>query len=117
MGLLVFDPDAAPKAPKIRTTGVLVWSTLAIMIDIGVQNLQVYNRDVPWLHLTPEIMSRWSTTFPKPALFPHNQPDLAQRSQSKTCLLCDTADMSAVSNSRHFCCVTRQTYLLYKDGL
>ena len=27
----------------------------------------------------------------------------------RTCPLCDTADMSAVSNSGHACCVTQQT--------
>ena len=30
----------------------------------------------------------------------------------QTCLLCHTADMSAVSHSRHVCCVTQQTCLL-----
>ena len=30
----------------------------------------------------------------------------------QTCLLCHTADMSAVSDSRHVCRVTQQTYLL-----
>ena len=30
----------------------------------------------------------------------------------QTCLLCDTADMSAVSHSRHVCCATRQACLL-----
>ena len=30
----------------------------------------------------------------------------------QTCLLCEIADMSAVSHSRHVCCVTQQTCLL-----
>ena len=30
----------------------------------------------------------------------------------QTCLLCHTADMSAVTHSRHVCCVTPQTCLL-----
>ena len=31
----------------------------------------------------------------------------------RTCLLCGTANMSAVRHSRHPCCVTQQTCLLY----
>ena len=30
----------------------------------------------------------------------------------QTCLLCDTADMSAVCHSIHVCCVTQQTCVL-----
>ena len=34
----------------------------------------------------------------------------------QTCLLCHAADMSAVSRSRHVCCVTRQTFLLCRTA-
>ena len=34
----------------------------------------------------------------------------------QTCLLCVTADMSAVQHSRHVCCVTQQTCLLCDRG-
>ena len=40
----------------------------------------------------------------------HRSPRVAMRQQ--TCLMCDTADMSAVSHSRNVCCATQQTCLL-----
>ena len=44
----------------------------------------------------------------------HGSPRSHMRQQ--TCLLCETADISAVSQSRHACCVTQQTRLLCRTA-
>ena len=49
---------------------------------------------------------------PKTIPLPHSKftsPSFRQQ----TCLLCDTADMSAVGYIRHVCCVTQRTCLLW----
>ena len=52
-------------------------------------------------------------SYEQPRIIVHLSLDSTSAPPQQTCLLCHTADMSAVCHSRHVCCATQQTRLLY----
>ena len=78
-------------------------------------SLQTYKREsTTYIYIYTYIICCHVQNAPfgrKQCLPPHTAVIVCCDTQ-QTCLLCDTADMSAVSHSRHVCCVKQQTCLL-----
>ena len=91
---------------------IYIWHFLICCL---VQNVPLYPRQCLLCHTTDIICCVTQQTCLRCCTA--NMPAVSQSRHvccvtQQTYVLCDTADMSAMSRSRHACCVTQQIFLL-----